>query len=383
VTAERAAFIQAHRHTIDPSTGITDPVALILRITEPRPVDPLIVILPPPSSLEDLYTGLTPADAARLVDAGVRAFVAGKYDLAEDIVRCVVCLTAHPVDALLDAFVAQQHYYPPIAFVRAGPAIRDRLLQRIQAPDAPYNALLLALAWIGDAQVVQQFAAWRAQPPSWAGAPYVPPEDYALEAGWEVLPSAQRHDLVAPLAYALVPRTDASASPVTVVRETPEPCGWCGEPLTALFTLDGTAPALIWLAVKAVVVIRTCVFCTCYGGIYTSADPTQPAWHPANQRPTVLPADSGPPLPADQLVLAAQPRAPLYAAEWFLPIRFSQVGGHPTWIDDAFYPHCPTCARRMAFVAQLSVPDITPGEGIYYAFLCSMCPIAATSYQQS
>jgi hypothetical protein len=383
VAAEQAAFIQANRRTIDPYAGITDPVQLILRIMDRRSIDPMVEILPPPSSLEDLYAGLTPAEAARLVDAGVRAFTEGNHDLAKAMARCLVCLTMHPIDALLDGFVAQQHYAPPIAFARAGPAIRDLLLQRIVAPDAPHNALLLALAWIGDARVVQQFAAWRAQPPSWAGALYVPPEDYACEAGWELLPDSQRHDLVAPVAYALVPRTNASKSPVTVVQETQEPCGWCGEPLTALFTLDGTTAALAWVGVKAVVVIRTCVFCTCYGVMYTASDVTLPAWHPANQRPPFLPDDSGPPLPADQLVMAAQPRAPRYAANWFLPIRFSQVGGHPTWIDDAWYPPCPGCARRMAFVAQLSVDDIEPGEGIYSAFLCSTCRIAATSYQQS
>jgi hypothetical protein len=383
VTAERAAFIQARRCTIDPYAGITDPVTLILRSIEPRPVDPLIVVLPPPSSLEDLYASLTPAEAARLVDVGVQLFAEGNDDLAEAIARCLVCLTMHPVTALLDAFVAQQHYTPAIAFARAGPTIRDLLLQRIQAPDAPYNALLLALAWIGDLQVAQQFAAWRAQPPSWANTLYVSPEDYALEAGWEVLPGPQRHDLVAPSAYALVPRTDASASPVTVVQETPEMCGWCGMPVTALFTLDGTDPALAWLAVPAVVVVRTCVSCTWYAVSYTSIDATQPGWHPANQRPTVLPDDVGPPLSADQLVLAAQPRAPRYAADWFLPIRFSQVGGHPTWIDDAWYPPCPGCAHRMPFVAQLAVGDIEPGEGIYYAFLCRTCLITATTYQQS
>jgi hypothetical protein len=109
--AEGAAFLQAQRRTIDPYVGITDPVALILRIMERRPMDPLVAIVPPPSSLEDLHVGLSPADAARLVDAGVHAFVAGNHDLAEDIVRWLVCVTTHPVDALLDAFVAHQHYH--------------------------------------------------------------------------------------------------------------------------------------------------------------------------------------------------------------------------------------------------------------------------------
>ena len=385
VSDERAAFIQANRRTIDPYAGITDPVALILRMAEPRPYDPLTVVLAPTSSLEDLYATLTSVESARLVDAGVHAFDQGNHDVAEEIMRCLVCWTSHSVDTLLDAFVAHQHYTPPMAFLRAGPSIRDLLLRRIAEPGAPHNALLVALAWIGDDRVVQQFAAWRDHPPSWAGDLFIPPEDYALEAGWELMIGPHRHDLVAPIGYALVPRTGPTDSPVTVVRPTEEPCGWCGKPLVALFTLDCTDPALAWLAVNtAVVVVRTCPTCTCYGVIYSAADATHhPGWHPANQRPTVLPDDPVWPLPANQLELSAQPRSPMYAANWLLPISFSQVGGHPTWIDDAWYPHCPTCTRRMPFLAQLSVPDIDSGEGIFYTFLCPTCLIAATGYQQT
>lgn len=46
-----------------------------------------------PPLTEDLYGGLTPTEAARLVDAGVRAFAEGNHDMAEGIARWLVCLT--------------------------------------------------------------------------------------------------------------------------------------------------------------------------------------------------------------------------------------------------------------------------------------------------
>lgn len=66
-----------------------------------------------------------------------------------------------------------------------------------------------------------------------------------------------------------------------------------------------------------------------------------------------------------------------------MPISFSQVGGHPSWEQDAEYPRCPSCQQRMAFIAQLSNEDFEVAEGIYYAFLCRPCQTAATHYQQT
>ena len=39
-------------------------------------------------------------------------------------------------------------------------------------------------------------------------------------------------------------------------------------------------------------------------------------------------------------------------------VRFSQVGGHPTWIQGAEYPRCPECSGAMPFIAQISNEDL-------------------------
>jgi uncharacterized protein YwqG len=60
----------------------------------------------------------------------------------------------------------------------------------------------------------------------------------------------------------------------------------------------------------------------------------------------------------------------------------SQVGGHPLWLSDAEYPDCPSCSQPMAFVAQVQTSDLgEPAEGVWYAFVCFDCSIAASSYQ--
>lgn len=62
----------------------------------------------------------------------------------------------------------------------------------------------------------------------------------------------------------------------------------------------------------------------------------------------------------------------------------SQLGGVPNWIQDAEYPRCPGCQRRMLCIGQVAMDDIIPDhEGMTYAFLCAECGKAATTYQQT
>jgi hypothetical protein len=60
----------------------------------------------------------------------------------------------------------------------------------------------------------------------------------------------------------------------------------------------------------------------------------------------------------------------------------STLGGAPMWLQDAEYPICLECGRVMAFLAQHDNGALGE-EGIYYAFFCSRCQIAAASYQQT
>ena len=89
-------------------------------------------------------------------------------------------------------------------------------------------------------------------------------------------------------------------------------------------------------------------------------------------------------LPRRSLVLADAPRSPWHAAMDSLPTQYSQIGGHPTWIQDAEYPTCGNCSKTMPFIGQISCEDVEPNrEGIFYAFLCADCAMTTSIYQQT
>ncbi|WMT39027.1 hypothetical protein RE628_16015 [Paenibacillus sp. D2_2] len=73
---------------------------------------------------------------------------------------------------------------------------------------------MLAIAWIGDEQVVRRFQEWRKKPPEWAEHLYVVPELYAREAGWELSDSGQQRNLVQGSSYAIEKMEDQRDSTV-------------------------------------------------------------------------------------------------------------------------------------------------------------------------
>lgn len=313
---EYQAYVRANRRDENPYEGVEDPLELIKRVHAERPYDPLIRYLPCPRSHEDLYAALDPGRMSALIEHASE-LVDSDVQRAEDIARCLAAFTDADINALLARFVAADLFYPGLMFLRADEDIREALIHRLLRVDAGDQVtrkhLLTALAWIGDSRVVELFGQWRKQPPRWREELFVPPEDYARVAGWEVVGDSQRRDLYHRDCFALV-RKDAGM----VVHPASD------EHRAVLRLLE------------------------CEGRFEVSTTPRSP-WH---------------------------------AADPFLPTAFSQIGGHPAWVQDAEYPSCSECAQTMTFVGQVALDELEKdGDGTCYAFVCKRCSTTATSYQ--
>ncbi|HAU8669851.1 TPA: DUF1963 domain-containing protein, partial [Salmonella enterica subsp. enterica serovar Dublin] len=165
-------------------------------------------------------------------------------------------------------------------------------------------------------------------------------------------------------------------------------CPHCSLPLINLFEVAPSAVGLSTQGWPGQIRILTCQCCTAYNTVFATVDPQgQPRWYEKNALSTLAVENSSDwiTLPLDVLH-PGESRLPLFAAEIFLPTTFSQLGGHPAWVQDTDYPTCPTCAQTMMFLAQLSYEDIEEeeyAEGMLYGFICPSCQTTATSYQQT
>lgn len=131
-----------------------------------------------------------------------------------------------------------------------------------------------------------------------------------------------------------------------VVSDHEEACRWCGRGLTTLLDLVLTSPAWSCLRLPGRRLrIATCDVCACYGTVFTEVDGEGRAtWHEANRMPDFLPdaAVDQDILPRGCLVPGAETRNWLESASGIWPgVRLSQVGGHPTWEQDAESSRCP------------------------------------------
>ncbi|MDR9855055.1 DUF1963 domain-containing protein [Paenibacillus sp. VCA1] len=394
---ERQAYIEKHRKTVNLYENLTDPVDILKMMHTPKHSDPLVQYVPYPLREEEVYVSLSPEDAEKMLEHALGLLKAGDEETCRDILASLVCYRNENIGKCLPVLMEHGIYDPEILYKDAGPVVRDRLIERVESDDEHRNEILLVLGWIGDEQVAGKFRSWRMNRPVWAERLYVPPESYSLYAGWELDADGKRRNLVYGRSYA-IRQTGESAAPDSVktsgefLKLSGADCPWCGGKLTTLMNVRTTHPSLahlkrFWDRLQ----VDTCMNCGCFGVVYMDCDSNgKTAWSTYNRKPRYL-GDIAPeemndeyPRWGSNLALSCEPRSAYYSSIWGLSQAGSQLGGHPSWIQDAEYPSCPCCGRSMLFIGQLDLAELEEyGEGIYYMFVCPQHKLTATTYQQS
>lgn len=308
--------------------------------------------------------------------------------LFEEFLHRLAAFAPGSVDGLHQKLLDRGIYYPGILYRGASGSSRDVLIDMIGRGGVSADRILKALAWIGDDVVVRRLREWTEMSPAWRAKLHVSPDQYALEAGWTIKRDGIRHDLFPVTCVPLVMlNSDDTVIADTVINQPrKDSCPWCGLTLVDLFDLDLSSLRIEFLGLDGSRLrIGTCVRCSCYSVIYTVVDlHGESAWSADNKRPPFNGDDGGyvsTPAPA---AFGPNRRSPFEAHPSLLFRGGSQLGGFPSWEQDAEFPKCPGCNDFMKFIGQVGGSDIMEyGEGYTYAFLCAGCGNAATVYQQT
>jgi Domain of unknown function (DUF1963) len=383
---ERADYILKNRRDLNEFEGVTDSVEVLKIIHRSRPFDPMINWIPYPQATSRIYAELTDHEQQRVAEYAESLIGSDRNNEAEEIVLCLAAFTDASLEACLWAFLQHRSYLPSLSFRQASAEIRDELVERLDREEENRDHLLRALVWIGDSTIVELFDLWRKSPPLWSNSLYVSPSAYSYEAGWEITADGKRRDLYFQNCTKLVRGNSQSPQEFRAILPRTDRCAWCRQTLTNLLDLN-LSDFVRWGDSRTErLQVLTCESCTGFGTIFGVLDESgEYRWSDANVRPAYLPHNSEDweRLPQNSLDLAGG-RSPLAAANQFLPTTFSQIGGHPAWIQDANYPQCPICQETMMFLAQVDLADLEDcSEGIIYSFICYDCKTAATNYQQS
>ncbi|WP_028545516.1 hypothetical protein [Paenibacillus taiwanensis] len=392
---KQQAYIEQHRKTVNLYKDLTNPVDILKMMHAPQKYDPLIQYVPYPLSKAQVYVSITAEEAGQMLQYAVELLDAGNEDEAEQVLLSLVCYRNDDISVVLPKLIECEMYDASILFKDGPPEIRDHLLQQVEWDDDNRNHLLLLLSWIGDSVVVSQFLEWRLHPPSWAVQLFVAPEEYALEGGWELTQNGERRNLIHDATYAIRPTGEqhhdaADTAAAHFLNTGASNCPWCEGKLTIFMDVDTAHPSLAYLGLSMErLQVETCERCGGFGTIYMELDDQgTPVWSRFNHKPDYLPVwddeGNGVVETKAKLTLASKPQSPYYAAVWTLTQQDSQIGGHPSWVQDADYPVCPCCDNYMRFIGQVDWADFDPyGEGIFYMFICTEDRLTATLYQQS
>lgn len=268
----------------------------------------------------------------------------------------------------------------------------DPILALLESATSAYYSredLLNALVWIGDESVQSCFYHWRSEPPAWHTELIYPLDHYPTNGSWELNVQGTRRNLYYPINYDLVPAetvaVDRLPGPVRVIVPHEGSCGWCGRALLTLFEIDVQDLRMSFLDLAGEQLrIAMCANCSLQGQhIFTDVDGYGTSrWSRLNgERPDYLSffdeEDIGVnSFPQRQVVLGAIRPTPYIS-------HGSYLGGCPEWAQYSEYPRCPGCQRAMMFIGQYEPYHVDYVEGIIYAFLCTECGLATTSYQQT
>jgi len=174
-------------------------------------------------------------------------------------------------------------------------------------------------------------------------------------------------------------------------------CGFCGEPLYHLLTLDPIPEGLEITSVFRLA-LATCLSCEGweeYCLFFQHDDAGLPVAY--NRAETLrMPKFFYRPLVETRVAMIETPQRWRWQ-DWGASNgkeNLHRLGGHPSWVQSAEYPVCPVCARTMPFLMQLDsglkldarqkTEDGTllwGSGGMAYLFWCDACRMSATMWQ--
>jgi len=306
--------------------------------------------------------------------------------LGIEVLECLANFRREGLGNIAFELLRREIFWPGSLFRDAPDPIAAGLIGRIARADRlQLNHLLSALAWTRGEPARLAFNEWRGHPQGCSANLRVQPEHYLSHAGWTLTRDGRHRELISHPCHRLVKFADNVLPDLAVPcrTETESRCPGCGTQLRWLFDFS-KLPALFFPNERLCAPRRLlyCPNCTCFGPVFSRYDLEGGAeWLSATASPVVDGSDSGPSCGCG-IMVASQPS--FAAAATFEMEDATSLGGIPTWLQDAEYPECPDCRQTLSFLAQfdnLSMPQ--PEEGIFYAFFCEACHVAAVTYQQT
>lgn len=169
-------------------------------------------------------------------------------------------------------------------------------------------------------------------------------------------------------------------------------CAYCGEELHHFITLDPTPDNLDVTGLNRLE-LASCLSCLGWGApqFFYKHDPTGHPHQIGYDGPHMEPEFPAVPFNPTLVQVAQISRRWQWQNDAGSNGRenLNRIGGAPSWIQYAEFPHCPECGQSMKFLLQITseLPTVNGREwnwgdgGICYGFWCDPCKISGFLWQ--
>ncbi len=263
--------------------------------------------------------------------------------------------------------LVEKNYFPNrmgVIYRFADDGIAEKIIHKLETASTGVNNLLMSLVWIKTEHVMNFLQKASEEKADWAKDLYVTPIRYSEESGWIVDKNNKLKSLIYDKCLLPVDSEEVADVEIAVNNRLIEKCPACGNTLNSLFMLDLDNPVYSFLGLKGEKInIAACLECAIYEPYFMSAAVKREL---DNGGETLKFKDIG--------VLGSN----LFSDD----IPGTQIGGHPNWVNDAFYPECPHCKNKMMFIGQQG-DELSGYEGTFFCFICPECLETCVLYDQS
>ena len=282
----------------------------------------------------------------------------------------------------------ERRLFRPIELYRdASPAVRDLLIAELLNPNCEDAGNLQAcLAMIGDAKVQEVFMRLEKNSLAWREKLHVDPSVYAEAGGWSFNEEGERQTLIYDTCYSMHSDGTSLDQAVQIGRKREEHCEVCGCQMIDVLTLNGRDERLSFLDISGILRIPVCPWCCCFtednvisyelDGTSTYQVKIDPYFKENKLREEYIEE-----MNTNSYVLDHVPTTPFRSHGGY---NVPTVGGMAEWIQDWTYMTCPTCGKKMRYLASIPWECISDGfEGTLYIEICTDCKVVKVLHQQT
>jgi len=299
--------------------------------------------------------------------------------IVEDVMSDLLLCTDFPLDNLLKAQLDAGWTPLDYLFRGAGEQTENELLARVETNQ---KLALSGLAWIDKPHITAKFAEWKINPPVDLDQSLI--ELLSHQAGWELNSENEKRWLFSQICFGIAAKSNltSSANPIDKKQTSKtKTCLWCQRPtFTVSNLISNYLNTLFGIVLETESIsIPFCQHCTNFGAVPMQlTDNGAAVFSSRNDANRII---TEPPIPLKteggilHITADSNTRNPYTAVDSGRSYNLSQIGGFPTWTQDAHYPKCAECQKTMLFLMQVESMDfpILKYEGIYHVFVCQYC----------